>query len=170
MKSTDTGSSQDLWYSSLPKREWELVDTTDLGEYPGAFCQFCGTGYRYEHEITHPEVDDVHFVGCVCAEKLTGDCVNPRKKERELRNKSRRKKLKWNETKTGNYMTGYKGHKFLVYKKPNGFIGLRIDKRWGKMDFMDFATAKAQAELWVKASVKPGIRPQTPNLTLRPAV
>jgi hypothetical protein len=74
----------------MPHRGWTLVDVEDLGE-PDHTCEACGkTEIRYVHTIEHPEFRNLD-VGCVCAEHLTEDYVNPRRLERELKGQAARR-------------------------------------------------------------------------------
>jgi hypothetical protein len=74
----------------MPRRGWTLVDVEDLGE-PVHTCEACGkTEIRYVHTIAHPAFRNLD-VGCICAEHLTEDYVNPRRQEQELRNAAARR-------------------------------------------------------------------------------
>jgi hypothetical protein len=82
-----------------------LINVEDLGE-PEHTCEACGqTEIRYVHEIEHPEFRTL-LVGCVCCEHLTGDYVNPRRHEAELRKRAARRarwlKRKWKTSAKGN--------------------------------------------------------------------
>jgi hypothetical protein len=41
---------------------------------------------RYVHTMTHSNYSEPLDVGCICAEKMSDDYVNPKKRERVLRN------------------------------------------------------------------------------------
>ena len=70
----------------IPQKGWELLEVVDLG-YPQATCQMCGkTDIRYFHHVDHPEHEDI-WVGCVCAEKMTGNYLEPKRRERRLRDR-----------------------------------------------------------------------------------
>ena len=72
-------------------------------------CEMCGQeNIRYVHYMNHPDYPDELKVGCVCAENMENDYVNPRKREQKLKNKASRKKrwpeLKgWKHTSNDNY-------------------------------------------------------------------
>jgi hypothetical protein len=106
---------------SLPRRGWRLTDVEDLGE-PGHECDACGTTeIRYVHRLDHPEAERSLEVGCVCAEKLTGDYVAHRMVERALKNRAvRLAKLldldKWKWTKGGNRKARYRGTVLVLYQ------------------------------------------------------
>ena len=84
----------------LPHKGWTCVDVIDLAEgidetesIPYKQCEMCGNEkIRYAHVMSHPDYPDEIYVGCVCAEKMTGDYVNPRRCENELRNRAQRRK------------------------------------------------------------------------------
>ena len=108
--------------------DWLLIACYDnnTGEFT---CQHCPkTGIRYEHELRHKELcecgltlnqhldavipaADCDFkawtirVGCVCAEKLTGDSTTPREHEKALKSRMRQKKAflsYWKTSQKGN--------------------------------------------------------------------
>ena len=65
----------------VPHKGWHCVDVVDLradgesaDETDYATCQMCGNEkIRYVHIMEHPELDENFDVGCVCAEKMSGD-------------------------------------------------------------------------------------------------
>ena len=67
----------------LPHKGWTCVDVIDLAEgidetesIPYEQCEMCGNEkIRYAHVMSHPDYPDEIYVGCVCAEKMTGDYV-----------------------------------------------------------------------------------------------
>ena len=77
----------------VPHKGWHLIRTDDIGEAEHT-CEMCGqVEIRYVHEIRHPAHHPL-LVGCVCAERLTGDVESPKAAERRLKNLARRRK-KW---------------------------------------------------------------------------
>lgn len=81
--------------NGLPRKGWRLVDVIDTEEL-SSNCEWCGTDIRYEHHLYHDEQDLQSISGCVCAEHLTDDYVNPKKREKELKSlflKNKRKIL-----------------------------------------------------------------------------
>lgn len=128
----------------LPHKGWECVDVIDLAEYvepgnpiPYEQCEMCGNeSIRYAHIMTHPDFDGEIRVGCVCAEKMTDDYVNPRKRETTLKNRLKRQKSfnkvswKFNPSR-GTYSKKYKGEYITIMKSRYGnwgifFAGYRI--------------------------------------------
>ena len=56
-------------------------------------CEMCGQEkIRYVHVLQHSDFNGELRVGCVCAEHMTDDYINPQKSERELKNRLNRKK------------------------------------------------------------------------------
>lgn len=55
-------------------------------------CEMCGNEkIRFVHIMKHPQYPKTLHVGCVCAEKMSGDYVNPRRNEESLRKRAMRK-------------------------------------------------------------------------------
>ena len=128
----------------LPHKGWTCVDVIDLAEgidetesIPYEQCEMCGNEkIRYAHVMSHPDYPDEIYVECVCAEKMTGDYVNPRRCENELRNRAQRrknfKKAQWrfNPAK-GTYSKKYKGEYITIMQSRYGgwgvfFAGQRV--------------------------------------------
>ena len=82
-----------------PYKGWQCVDVVDLGptarsadETDYATCQMCGNEkIRYVHIMEHPDLDENFDVGCVCAEKMSGDYEGPKRREAKLRNRAARR-------------------------------------------------------------------------------
>lgn len=70
----------------VPHKGWHCVDVVDLradgesaDETDYATCQMCGNEkIRYVHIMEHPDLDENFDVGCVCAEKMSGDFEGPK--------------------------------------------------------------------------------------------
>jgi hypothetical protein len=123
----------------MPHRDWDLVGVEDLGE-PAHTCEACGkTEIRYVHEIWHAEFRTL-LVGCVCCEHLTGDYVNPRRREQELRNEAARRNrrrdtrgairararaawdgMRWQVSDKGNPWTKVDGLRIVVFPAGEGY-------------------------------------------------
>lgn len=84
-------AAANLWnQSDIPHKGWVCVDVID-NETADATCEMCGNErIRYVHAMSHPQNNLQLDVGCVCAEKMTNDYVNPKRRERALRNKAAR--------------------------------------------------------------------------------
>lgn len=137
----------------LPHKGWEYVDVVDLAEYtepgdpiPYEKCEMCGNeNIRYAHIMRHPDLDGEIHVGCVCAEKMTDDYVNPQMRETALKNRIKRlksfNKVPWNvNASKGSYSKRYKGECITIMKSKYGnwgvfFAGHRIWKHDGHKIF-----------------------------------
>lgn len=138
----------------VPHKGWELHDVIDLGadgylydEYET--CMMCGNEHiRYVHIIRHPELNEDFRVGCVCAEKMTGDYVNPKRMEASLRNRTARRinwvNATWKWSKKGNLYFRKDGHVFTIFrdKKSNQFKCM-IDDTFGSVLDRNINEAKA---------------------------
>jgi hypothetical protein len=75
----------------LPYKGWRFVECEDLGE-PEGQCYMCRKeGIRYQHYVIHDRYKMIK-VGCVCAEHLCEDYVNPRRIEGELKSAQRQQR------------------------------------------------------------------------------
>ncbi len=85
---------------------WTCIGMEDLGS-PSATCEMCeSVTIRYVHTMQHPEYPYPLGVGCVCAENMEEDYVNPRLREKTLKTTARktrererkeRERLHWEE-------------------------------------------------------------------------
>jgi hypothetical protein len=82
------GKWSEAGYPHKGYTEVNVIDTGELSEE----CEFCGTGIRYVHVLSHPDYDTEFSVGVSCAEALTNDYVNPKNQERKLKNFNRVKR------------------------------------------------------------------------------
>ncbi len=115
-------TSENLWnQSDVPHKGWLFLDAIDT-EAAESTCEMCGNEHiRYVHVMAHPDYAARLNVGCICAEKMSNDYVNPRLRERKLRSaaakrvrdKKRAEEMKetrrdainsavWRESKKGN--------------------------------------------------------------------
>jgi len=74
----------------------DVVDLRSDGESAEetnyATCQMCGNEkIRYVHFMEHPDLEEQFDVGCVCAEKMSGDYTGPKVRENRLRNRAVRR-------------------------------------------------------------------------------
>lgn len=105
--------------AGIPHRGWTCVDVEDLGHAEGVR-EMCGREtIRYVHYMQHDEYEGRLAVGCVCAEKMSGDYTGPRMRENALRRRaSRRGKWltrKWRQSEKGNFVLRTGGHKIVVF-------------------------------------------------------
>lgn len=144
-----------LWKSpGIPHKGWELHTVIDLGEEGYSFdeyetCMMCGQeNIRYVHIVSHQEINEDYRVGCVCAEKMTGDYVNPKRMEANLRNRSSRRanwtNANWKWSKKGNLYLKKGGHLLTVFKdqKTNKFKCI-IDSEFGTVLHPTIRAAKS---------------------------
>ena len=152
-----------LWEEKgVPYRGWECVTVTDVGEYAGSSdeikyeqCEMCGNErIRYVHVMKHNDYPKELRVGCVCAEKMSGDYVNPRKAEAAIRNKVLRResfmKRPWRyNPRKGTYSKKYKGMYITLVKGSFGSWGVYFldHKVWqlGNKHISSFAEAELVA-------------------------
>jgi hypothetical protein len=146
----------DLWGTpGFPHRGWDCVDIIDLNtdELPAEevdyeTCEACGQHpIRFAHVLVHDRWEDEVRVGCVCSEKLTGDYVNPKRHEAELRRRAvtraRWITRKWGRSAKGNARLKVRGHHITVF--PSRFSAgfcYSIDGHYSRRTFPDERAAK----------------------------
>lgn len=142
--------------SGFPHKGWELVTVYDINpegelsydQYPT--CEFCGIAtIRYIHVLEHPTFSEPVEVGCDCAQTLTEDYVNPKERERKVRNQSSRRKRfskrKWKQSRKGNLWIELDGHHVVVTENRDGTFQLCIDKQRGRLTFATLEAAQRRA-------------------------
>ena len=147
-----------LWkLHGVPHRGWMLTDVIDVREDGQQewetnyeTCMMCGNEkIRYVHTVEHREVDKEFRVGCVCAEKMTNDYVNPKQRENNLRNRANRRtnwiKKQWKRSKSGNYYLNIEERHILIYQDKTKMYKVKIDKTFGKKFFDTLEKAKIAA-------------------------
>lgn len=123
--------------TGVPHKGWKYVGGEDLGEYVEdgksidfEQCEMCGNEkIRYVHILEHPDYSGEIRVGCVCASKMIDDYINPKESERELKNRTNRKKnfmkQEWRFiSNSGNYSLRYKGDNITIMKS-------KFNSNWG---------------------------------------
>lgn len=121
----------------IPHKGWDCIDVIDLAEdvVPGdeiqyEQCEMCGNEkIRFVHIMRHPEFAGELYVGCVCAEKMTDDYVNPKKCEIVLKNRSMRRRnfnrQAWRfNTAKHTYSKKYKGEYITIMESQYGNWGV----------------------------------------------
>lgn len=138
----------------VPHKGWLCVDVVDLRPDGGhaeetdyAICQMCGNEkIRYVHVMRHPDFDEQFNVGCVCAEKMSGDSVGPKQRETKLRNRSIRKMRwltrKWRVSSKGNSFLNVDGYNVGVHQNKAGRWGYRIHDRFSTKTYSSKDEAK----------------------------
>ena len=148
-----------LWkQQDIPHKGWTLEYVYDVREDGQSedeasyeICMMCGhEKIRYVHVVSHPDYGEELLVGCQCAEKLTEDYINPKLKEKELRNKTNRRtnffKRKWKISAKGNQYLNIDGHHVLIMEDrlTHKFV-VKIDDNWGNKYFDTPEQAKTAA-------------------------
>ena len=141
--------------SGIPHKGWKLIDVYDVRddgqsveETSYETCMMCNNErIRFVHIVIHEEIEEEFTVGCICAEKMTGDYLNPKLLENELKSKSNKRanwtKRKWKTTENGNFKLTFEGHSLLIfYDKRTGKYKCKIDEQFGKKTFDTIAQAK----------------------------
>lgn len=101
----------------IPHKGWTCADMFDVRadgesveEANYEACEMCGNErIRFVHLMRHQQHDGELRVGCVCAEKMSGDYQTPKKREQVLRSRAVRR-AKWL---TRRWKTSRKGHPWL---------------------------------------------------------
>jgi hypothetical protein len=136
----------------FPHKGWTLDDVIDTqldrgleyGDYP--CCQFCDQDQiRFVHLLKHPGHHQAVEVGCDCAEHMTQDYKNPRRRERELRNRAARRvhfpHRRWKISSQGNPHIEYRGYHAVIFLR-QGKYRVKIGSTIGKKSFDSLAAAK----------------------------
>lgn len=105
---------------------------------------------RFVHIVSHRDFGERFKVGCVCAEKMTIDHVNPKKFEQGLRNKVQRRinwlKREWKINRNGNLFLKVNEHHILIYRnKGNEKFKCKSGEHFGKKQFDTIELAKVAA-------------------------
>ena len=121
----------------VPHKGWSCVGVEDIAEssYDGEpieyeQCEMCGQEkIRFVHIMRHPEYPHELRVGCICAEKMSDDYVNPRRAEDSLKRRALRRKnfdkAKWNYNSQKNtYSKKYKGEYITIMQSRYGNWGI----------------------------------------------
>lgn len=142
----------------VPHKGWSLDSVIDIREdgrpewetdYES--CMMCGNEkIRFVHIVSHPDMKEDFRVGCVCAERMTGDYVNPKRRERELQNRANRRanwiKKNWKFSKNGNHYLKLDDKVIVIFRdKKTAKYKITIDRTFGKRSFNSLAEAKVAA-------------------------
>jgi len=134
----------------IPHKGWRCMDVYDVGQ-PDETCQMCGNErVRFIHLMRHPVYPNELSVGCVCAEKMSEDYIGPKKREKVLRNRARRRdnwlNRTWRVSNKGYEFLNVEGHNVVVFPRWR----YRIDGKLSAKRFVTKDQAKLGAfdELW----------------------
>ncbi|MCC8360613.1 hypothetical protein [Salinimicrobium sediminilitoris] len=128
------------------REEGESVDETDYET-----CMMCNNErIRFVHVVSHKAFSQELKVGCVCAEKMTSDYVNPKKQEQRLRHKAQRRinwlRKEWKASKNGNLFVKVKDHLVVIFRdKRTKKFRCKIGEFYGKKQFETIKLAKLAA-------------------------
>jgi len=149
-----------LWdRPGVPHKGWRCEDVDDVrgnGSSPNEadyeVCQMCGNErIRYVHVMSHPGFPERLNVGCICAEKMSGDYIGPKRRETKLRNLASRRKnwltRKWRVSSKGNDFLNVDGKNVVVFPKKfkPGKWGYGIDGEFSREVFDTKEEAKLAA-------------------------
>lgn len=142
----------------MPHKGWVLEDVIDVrsegqDEWETEYeqCMMCGNEkIRYVHIVSHPEMQDTFRVGCVCAEKMTNDYLNPGRLEKELKNRANRRSnwmnKDWKFSKIGNRYLKIDGKIIVIFvDERTKKFKVSIDGIFGKKSFNLLNEAKVAA-------------------------
>ena len=120
----------------VPHRGWICTEYEDLGA-PDSVCEMCEKqSIRYVHYMEHSDYPATIGVGCVCAEHMENDYVNPRLREKRLRSRTRRRRTwsnrEWRVSEKGNPYINTEGFNLAIFpmSDTNGkYWSLRVTHR-----------------------------------------
>lgn len=136
----------------VPHKGWRCVGVDDLEEAIET-CEMCGKeNIRYVHYMEHDDYGTLS-VGCICAEKMSGDYVNPRLREKKLRNRASRKSRwlsrVWRTSRSGNSYVNVDGHNIVIFSyqkgRNAGKYGFRVSGTWSEDGYETEEEAKLAA-------------------------
>jgi len=145
-----------LWDKpGVPHKGWHLAGVRDLREDGAdvedtnyATCEMCGhEQVRYVHSMEHPDYPPLE-VGCICAEKMSGDYTNPKLLETKLRNRAARKSKwlsrRWRTSAKGNPYINADGHNIGIFPSSSrpGRWKFRINGTFSSQSFPTVDQAK----------------------------
>ena len=120
----------------VPHKGWACVGSEDLEE-PSQLCEMCeSVEIRYAHFMQHPDYPESLTVGCVCAEHMEGDYVNPRQREKRLKGLARRRqswsKRQWRLSGKGNPYLNTEGFNLTVFQvadQKGSYWSVKVSRR-----------------------------------------
>lgn len=144
-----------LWnQKGLPHKGWTCVNVEDRredgqseDEADYGSCEMCGNEkLRYVHIMNHSSVSYNVEVGCMCAEKMSDDYLNPERKEKVLRNKAGRRsrwlKRNWKLSVKGNFFMKIEGHHLLIFQRKDSKWGYKMNETFGDKTYQTKDQAK----------------------------
>jgi len=151
----------------VPRDDWRCMEVADVREKRGAppeiLCEMCGTArIRYVHVMEHDNFDEILGVCVACAEKMTGDTVNPARIEKQIRTKSEARDRwlggHWYLSARDNWVTQVNGVNMGVFpvKFQHGKWACRIENKFfkGMHDSAEAAKHALFEEFWSSSNRK----------------
>jgi hypothetical protein len=145
----------------VPREDWRCMEVADVREKRGApseiRCEMCGAArIRFVHVMEHDNFDEILGVCIDCAEKMTGDTVNPALVEKHVRKKSEARDNwlagNWYLSARDNWVTQVNGVNMGVFpvKYQHGKWAARIENKFfkGIHDSVDAAKYALFEEFW----------------------
>jgi hypothetical protein len=137
----------------VPREDWRCMEVADILEkHDGArdiTCEMCGVEtIRFVHIMEHDNFGDVLGVCVACAEAMTGDAVNPRRIESQIRKKSGARDRwlagHWYLSVRDNWVINVDGVNMGVFpvKFQNGRWACRIESKFFKGSYPSAEEAK----------------------------
>lgn len=128
-------TSGNLWdQPDVPHKGWVFLDVIDT-ETAEETCEMCGNErIRYVHIVTHADYPAQLNVGCVCAEKMTDDYVNPSRRENRLRAaaakrvRDKKRELEYKETRRQQILDAV----WRESKNGNPYLRINLHRRDGR--------------------------------------
>lgn len=123
----------------VPKRDWYCIGGYDRGRDNLELCDMCeSASVRYVHIMRHDAYPDILEVGCVCAGNMEQDAKRSKRREADVRNRSKRRAKwplrKWSMSRKGNPILRVLGYFVTVFRRGSSwgwFIVRRIDdQKW----------------------------------------
>ncbi len=108
-----------------PVAGWRCVDIIDVREddrnAPLSTCELCGCAdVRYEHVMDNDLYFETVTVGCICAGIMEGDILAAEERERQMRNRSKRKRSflnhEWRHPWRGHWRRVYRGREIQIHE------------------------------------------------------
>ena len=145
----------------VPREDWRCMEVADILEkhtgHGDTLCEMCGAEtIRYVHIMEHDNFGEALGVCAPCAENMTGDTVNPRRIEQNVRRKSEARDRwlsgHWYLSARDNWVTNVDGVNMGVFpvKFQNGLWSCRIESTFFKGMYPSAEEAKYALfeELW----------------------
>ena len=136
-----------------PVTGWRCVDIIDVREddcdAPLSECELCGCAHvRYEHVMDNDLYFEPVTVGCICAGIMEGDILAAEERERQMRNRSKRKrnflKHEWRHEWRGLWYRVYRGKEVQIRESGGRYsvhAGNKAVNRYKGKPITDFYSA-----------------------------